>query len=81
MQMQQSLETRKQSLTEKLMKEQEDLTKEVKGKLDAGHYVNFIFEATPVVLEKLRAKFKLDAEVYRQGYTKLGAKKVTAKAA
>ena len=35
MQMQQSLETRKQSLTEKLMKEQEDLTKEVKGKLDA----------------------------------------------
>jgi len=35
MQMQQSLETRKQSLTEKLMKEQEDLNKELKGKLDA----------------------------------------------
>jgi len=51
----------------------------VKGKLDAGYYVNFIFEGAPEVLEKLRAKFKLDAEVYRQDYKKL-AKKVAAQA-
>ena len=50
----------------------------VKGKLDAGHYVNFIFEAAPVALEKLRAKLKLDGEVYRQNYAKLGAKKAAA---
>jgi small subunit ribosomal protein S6 len=47
----------------------------VKGKLDAGYYVNFIFEGTPAVLEKLRAKFKLDGEVYRQDYKKLAKKK------
>jgi small subunit ribosomal protein S6 len=52
----------------------------VAGKVDSGYYVNFIFEATPAVLEKLRAKFKLDADIYRQNYTKLGAKKATAKA-
>jgi len=50
----------------------------VKGKLDAGYYVNFIFTAEPEVLEKLRGKFKLDAEVYRQDYKKLAAKKVVA---
>ena len=50
----------------------------VKGKLDAGYYVNFIFEATPVVLEKVRTKLKLDGEVYRQNYTKLAAKKAVA---
>lgn len=48
----------------------------VKGKLDAGYYVNFIWEGTPEVLEKLRTKFKLDGEVYRHDYKKLGAKKV-----
>ena len=47
----------------------------VAGKVDSGYYVNFIFEAEPIVLEKLRTKFKLDGEVYQQGYTKLGAKK------
>ena len=50
----------------------------VAGKVDSGYYVNFIFEATAAVLEKLRAKFKLDADIYRQGYTKLGAKKAAA---
>jgi len=34
MQMQQSLETRKQSLTEQLVKEQDDINKELKSKLD-----------------------------------------------
>lgn len=53
----------------------------VKGKLDAGYYVNFIFAGTPEVLAKLRAKFKLDAEVYRQDYKKLAAQKKAAAAA
>jgi len=35
MQMQQSLETRKQALTEQLMKEQEDFNKDLKSRLDA----------------------------------------------
>jgi len=52
----------------------------VAGKVDSGYYVNFIFEAEPIVLEKLRTKFKLDAEIHQQGYTKLGAKKAAAKA-
>lgn len=50
----------------------------VKGKLDAGFYVNFIFEAAPEVLAKLRGKFKLDAEIYRQDYKKLAPKKAAA---
>ena len=50
----------------------------VKGKLDSGFYVNFIFEGTPDVLEKLRGKFNLDAEVYRQDYKKLAVKKKAA---
>jgi len=50
----------------------------VKGKLDSGFYVNFIFAGTPAVLAKLNAKFKLDAEVYRQDYKKLAAKKAVA---
>ncbi len=53
----------------------------VKGKLDSGYYVNFIFAGTPEVLVKLTAKFKLDGEVYRQNYGKLGAKKPAAPAA
>jgi small subunit ribosomal protein S6 len=47
----------------------------VAGKVDSGYYVNFIFEAEPIVLEKLRGKFKLDAEVYQQDYKKLAHKK------
>jgi small subunit ribosomal protein S6 len=44
------------------------------GELDAGHYVNFIFHADPQLVTKLRAKFKLDPEVYRQHYQKLRPK-------
>jgi small subunit ribosomal protein S6 len=44
------------------------------GKLDAGHYVNFIFHAEPSLITKLRAKFKLDPEVYRQHYQRLRPK-------
>src|SRR6185437_6775741 len=44
------------------------------GELDAGHYVNFVFHADPQLITKLRAKFKLDPEVYRQHYQKLRPK-------
>lgn len=45
------------------------------GALDSGYYVNFIFSGEAKILEKLRAKFKLDGDVYRQHYLKLPAKK------
>ena len=32
----------------------------VAGELDGGHYVNFVFNADPQLIAKLRAKFKLD---------------------
>ena len=44
------------------------------GELDAGHFVNFIFHADPQLIVKLRSKFKLDAEVYRQHYQRLRPK-------
>src|SRR5947209_20278424 len=46
----------------------------VAGPLDAGFYVNFIFHADPQLVTKLRSKFKLDPEVYRQHYQKLRPK-------
>jgi small subunit ribosomal protein S6 len=46
----------------------------VAGELDSGHYVNFIFHADPDLITKLRAKFKLDPEVYRQHYQRLRPK-------
>ena len=45
------------------------------GALDAGYYVNFIFEAEPQLIARLRTKFKLDPEVYRQSYQRLPEKK------
>jgi len=47
----------------------------VAGTLDAGYYVNFIFEAEPQLIARLRTKFKLDPEVYRQSYQRLPEKK------
>src|SRR5438128_12697088 len=47
----------------------------VAGPLDAGFYVNFIFHADPELVTKLRSKFKLDPEVYRQHYQRLREKK------
>ncbi len=46
----------------------------VAGPLDSGYFVNFIFHAEPAVLEKVRAKLKLDADVYRQHFQRLAAK-------
>src|SRR5438477_12673419 len=47
----------------------------VAGALDSGYYVNFVFNADPTLVAKLRAKFKLDPEVYRQSYERLPEKK------
>ena len=45
------------------------------GKLDSGYFVNFIFNVEPAAIDKLRARFSLDEDVYRQHYQKLAAKK------
>jgi small subunit ribosomal protein S6 len=47
----------------------------VAGPLEAGFYVNFVFHADPQLITKLRSKFKLDPEVYRQHYQRLLEKK------
>ncbi|MDP9254122.1 MAG: 30S ribosomal protein S6 [Verrucomicrobiota bacterium] len=46
----------------------------VAGELDSGHYVNFVFHADPQLITKLRSKFKLDPEVYRQHFQRLRPK-------
>lgn len=45
------------------------------GPLEAGYFVNFVFEAEPTLIAKLQAKFKLDHDVYRQHFQKLAPKK------
>ena len=45
----------------------------VAGPLDSGFYVNFVFHADPQLITKLRSKFKLDPEVYRQHFQRLKA--------
>jgi small subunit ribosomal protein S6 len=52
----------------------------VAGPLTGGYFVNFVFAAEPTALDKLRAKFKLDPEVYRQHFQKLRSKKPAKKA-
>ena len=47
----------------------------VAGPLDAGYYVNFVFQADSQLITRLRSKFKLDPEVYRQNYQRLTEKK------
>ncbi len=46
----------------------------VAGPLDAGYYVNFIFQGEPELIARMRSKLSLDTEVYRQHYQKLPAK-------
>jgi small subunit ribosomal protein S6 len=46
----------------------------VAGPLDSGFYVNFVFHADPQLITKLRSKFKLDPEIYRQHYQRLREK-------
>ena len=45
------------------------------GPLSAGYYVNFVFNAEAQSIAKLRSKFKLDPEIYRQSYQRLQEKK------
>jgi len=47
----------------------------------SAYFVNIIFEAEPSLIEKLRAKLKLDDDVAMQNYLQLPAKKKTAAAA
>jgi len=47
----------------------------VAGHLDAGYFVNFIFEGEPQVIDKLQARFKLNSDVYRQHFQKLHVRK------
>jgi ribosomal protein S6 len=45
------------------------------GALSTGYYVNFVFHGEPAVIQKLRSKFKLDADIYRQNYVKAPIRK------
>lgn len=45
------------------------------GPLDSGYYVNFILNADPGSIVRLRSKFRLDPEVYRQHYQRVEEKK------
>ena len=42
--------------------------------IDSAYYVNFIFEADPGLITKLRSKFKLDPIIFLQHYQKLPEK-------
>ncbi|MDA0767304.1 MAG: 30S ribosomal protein S6 [Verrucomicrobia bacterium] len=39
--------------------------------LEAGHYVNYIFEAEPDQLSKIQSRLKLDGTVHLQHYQRL----------
>ena len=43
----------------------------IAGSLDAGYYVNFILNGDPRLIMRLRTKFRLDPDVYRQHYQRL----------
>src|ERR1044071_5661017 len=45
------------------------------GSLDSGYYVNFVLSADPGSIVRLRSKFRLDPDVYRQHYQRLQEKK------
>jgi len=49
--------------------------------LTSAYFVNFVFEAAPTVIEKLRSKLKLDNDILLQNYIKLSTKKALAPAA
>ncbi len=46
----------------------------------SAYYVNYVFEATPTAIEKVRAKFKLDNDILLQNYIQLSSKKAAAAA-
>jgi small subunit ribosomal protein S6 len=45
------------------------------GPLDSGYFVNFVFDAEPQLIEKIRGRFKLDADVYRAHYQRIPERK------
>jgi ribosomal protein S6 len=47
------------------------------GNVESAYYVNFVFEADPSLIAKLRGKFKLDPLVFLQHYQQLPAKNST----
>jgi len=47
------------------------------GSLDSGYYVNFILNADPRSIVRLRSKFRLDPDVYRQHYQRVEQSKET----
>lgn len=49
--------------------------------LTSAYFVNFVFEAAPVTIDKLRSKLKLDNDILIQNYLKLPRKKASATAA
>jgi len=49
--------------------------------LTSAYFVNFVFEAAPTVIEKLRSKLKLDNDILLQNYIKLSTKKASVPAA
>ena len=52
------------------------------GPLDSGYFVNFVFDAEPASLDKIKSRLKLDADIYRAHYQKAPLrKKAAAKAA
>jgi small subunit ribosomal protein S6 len=46
----------------------------------SAYYVNYVFEAAPTAIEKVRAKFKLDNDILLQNYIQLSSKKAAAAA-
>ena len=50
----------------------------VAGKLDSGYFVNFVFKSESAVLDRLKARFTLDDDVYRQQYARVHGKKKAA---
>ena len=49
--------------------------------LTSAYFVNFVFEAAPTAIKKMRSKLKLDNDILLQNYLKLPTKKATAAAA
>ena len=43
----------------------------VAGPLDSGYFVNFVFAAEPRLIDRIKGKFKLDADIYRAHYQKI----------
>ncbi len=48
------------------------------GELDGGYFVNFVFSCEPAALDRIKARFKMDDEVYRQQYGRLKKKAAAA---